>query len=500
LSTEQHTTTAIVVHIYNWDVWQPIAARLQQLPGGYQLYLTLSPEIDAERREQLTQALPTAKIRPYPNQGMDILPFLRLIPELIKQGYQQVLKLHTKKGQADFGLPWGQALIDGLIGDAESLRLVEQAFSQHPSLTLAGPAAFYLSGQKLMLGNQLALESLSQTLLQQPLPQADWGFFAGSMFWTRPQHWQTLADWAGANPSAFDGDYQQDGLLVHAIERFFGLACSAQGQVVGLLHPAQTGEGDSTLQVVPCKAAQINQASTQALAASLENHTQNQALFKTTGLLDSHAYQAYLTHQGLDASLQAKVDLVQHYLLIGQFSGGQASSLAWHLHCKNHTLPWQQLVEQQRIAGRVSIIIPVFNQLALTEQCIRSVVIHTQEQDYEILLVDNGSDATTAQGLDKLVAQHPQLRLIRQKQNQNFALGSNLGFVEAGGEFCVFLNNDTQVTSGWLPPPDDTATARGCVRRSTATTLPRWHRAVHGSGVLREEPSGLPHLSGYAAR
>lgn len=443
--------TAVVVHVYHWDIWQGIATRLKGLQGRYTLYITLDTAAPAAKLAELQKSFPEAQVRPFANQGMDILPFLQVIPELAEKGYQQVLKLHTKKGQTDFGPVWGEALLEALIGHANYLTHMEAAFNQNPSLALAGPSAFYLSGKKLMLGNQATLDSLSQTLLQQPLPQDDWGFFAGSMFWTRPQAWQKLASWATANTAAFAGDYQQDGQWVHALERFFGLVCYTQGQAVGLLHPSQA-EGEFALQVVPSGQAQINQAGTRTLGSSLKTLANIQVLFSTAGLLDAKAYQTYLMRHGLGDSLQHQIDLVQHYLLIGQYSGGRGTSLAWHLHCKNRTLAWDQLLEQQRVAGRVSIIIPVFNQLALTRQCIASLVEHTQGQDYEILLVDNGSDATTAKGLDQLATQYPQLRLVRQQKNQNFALGSNLGFAQASGEFCVFLNNDTQVTPGWLPP------------------------------------------------
>lgn len=452
MSNSNLPPTAVLVHVYYWDVWQRIATHLKRLQGRYTLYITLDIDTPAAKLTELKKSFPDAQIRPFANKGMDILPFLHVIPELVEKGYQQVLKLHTKKGQTDFGPVWGEALIEALIGHANYLTQMEAAFNQQPSMALAGPSAFYLSGQKLMLGNQAALDSLSQTLLQQPLPHDDWGFFAGSMFWTRPQAWQKLASWAIANTATLSGDYQQDGQWVHALQRFFGLTYyHNQEQRVGLLHPAQA-EGDLALQVVPSRLAQINQAGTRTLGSSLKKQANNQALFSNAGLLDVKAYQEYLTQKGLGDSLHCHMDLVQHYLLIGQFSGGRSTSLAWHLHCKNRTLPWHQLVEQSRVAGRVSIIIPVFNQLALTQQCITSLVEHTQEHDYEILLVDNGSDACTASGLNQMAAQHPQIYLIRQQKNQNFALGSNLGFAQASGEFCVFLNNDTQVMPGWLAP------------------------------------------------
>ena len=100
----------------------------------------------------------------------------------------------------------------------------------------------------------------------------------------------------------------------------------------------------------------------------------------------------------------------------------------------------------------VSIIIPVFNQGQLTQECIESLYQHTPAERFELIAVDNGSDTETQNILQQLAAKHSNMRIVCNEENLNFALGCNLGFVASQGSKIIFLNNDTTVTANWLDP------------------------------------------------
>jgi len=95
---------------------------------------------------------------------------------------------------------------------------------------------------------------------------------------------------------------------------------------------------------------------------------------------------------------------------------------------------------------QASIVIPVFNQLGYTLKCLFSLVRHPQRASFEVIVVDDGSDLSVFRALSEI----PGLRVIRNFANQGFVRSCNRGVLHAHGEHVVMLNNDTEVTEGWL--------------------------------------------------
>ena len=96
---------------------------------------------------------------------------------------------------------------------------------------------------------------------------------------------------------------------------------------------------------------------------------------------------------------------------------------------------------------QASIIIPVFNNLNLTQQCLDSIFQNTTPGLYEVIVVDNGSTDGSREYLQSL---EPRIRYIRNPRNLFFARGCNRGAWAARSENLLFLNNDTVVKPGWL--------------------------------------------------
>jgi GT2 family glycosyltransferase/glycosyltransferase involved in cell wall biosynthesis len=97
-------------------------------------------------------------------------------------------------------------------------------------------------------------------------------------------------------------------------------------------------------------------------------------------------------------------------------------------------------------APRVSVIIPIHGKLAYTVACLRSLAHHAAQAAFEVIVVDDASPDNSAATL----AQINGLRLHRNETNMGFIGSCNAGVLAARGEFLLFLNNDTQVTTGWL--------------------------------------------------
>jgi len=106
----------------------------------------------------------------------------------------------------------------------------------------------------------------------------------------------------------------------------------------------------------------------------------------------------------------------------------------------------------------VSIIIPNWNGIKFIQVCLDSV-LRSEYRPFEVIVVDNGSSDGSREVVESYLEQDageirqgnvPVVRLVRLKKNRGFARACNEGINVARGEYFILLNNDVEVTSGWL--------------------------------------------------
>lgn len=103
--------------------------------------------------------------------------------------------------------------------------------------------------------------------------------------------------------------------------------------------------------------------------------------------------------------------------------------------------------------GRVSILVPTRDHAGVLKKCLRSIFARTQYADFEVVVIDNGSEQKeTLQLLEQYRCQQAErFRVVSKPGPFNFSRLINVGAAEARGHYLLLLNNDTEVIhADWL--------------------------------------------------
>ena len=97
---------------------------------------------------------------------------------------------------------------------------------------------------------------------------------------------------------------------------------------------------------------------------------------------------------------------------------------------------------EKDVQTKLSIVMPFFNQKELVAEMIDSIVDNSF-QDWELLAVDDGSEAETTEFLRKRYETDTRIHIIRRNREPKGAQTCrNIGLETAGGEYIVFFDSD----------------------------------------------------------
>lgn len=96
----------------------------------------------------------------------------------------------------------------------------------------------------------------------------------------------------------------------------------------------------------------------------------------------------------------------------------------------------------------ISVIVPIYNSEAYLDRCIQSVLEQTCN-DFELLLVDDGSTDSSGAICDAYAAKDSRVRVFH-KKNGGVSSARNLGLDHAQGEYVTFCDADDYVATDWL--------------------------------------------------
>ncbi|MDB9526174.1 glycosyltransferase [Oscillatoria sp. CS-180] len=102
----------------------------------------------------------------------------------------------------------------------------------------------------------------------------------------------------------------------------------------------------------------------------------------------------------------------------------------------------------------ISVVIPTYNRKPILEKCLRAMEqqqlpVGNPVEDYEIVLVDDGSTDGTVAWLQESAADFPHVRLFEQ-DHKGPAIARNFGVQVAKGDTIVFIDSDLVVLPDFL--------------------------------------------------
>ena len=146
---------------------------------------------------------------------------------------------------------------------------------------------------------------------------------------------------------------------------------------------------------------------------------------------DEKPYAALAGVKALDEHLQRKGNI------------GKTELLPRCMYRTHYALPDQHPL--------VSLIIPTRNAYALVKQCIDSIKTLSSYRNFEIILIDNGSDDPESLAYFSDLGNEPNITVLRDDGPFNYSALNNRAVREARGQLIGLINNDIEViTPGWL--------------------------------------------------
>lgn len=224
---------AVVVHAFYLDVFEEILSELKLISTPFKLFVSTTVENRVAIDNQLKTSGLEFDIFIFPNKGRDVLPFIKIMPKVVDEGFEFVLKLHTKKSKhRKDGDTWRYDLYNKLIG-LERMEKALSIFDEDFNVGIIGPEGHVVQMSNFWGSNQENVLKLSKRLAVHDDNVMSLGFVAGTMFYARVEALLPVMS-LGLSDNDFDDEKGQiDGTMAHGLERLFAIsACSLEFKTI----------------------------------------------------------------------------------------------------------------------------------------------------------------------------------------------------------------------------------------------------------------------------
>ena len=97
----------------------------------------------------------------------------------------------------------------------------------------------------------------------------------------------------------------------------------------------------------------------------------------------------------------------------------------------------------------ISVIVPVYNVEEYLEKCVDSIVAQKVDEEFEVILVDDGSKDNSGQLCDELAEKYPNVKRFN-KENGGLSDARNYGIKVSTGDKITFIDSDDYVEETYL--------------------------------------------------
>lgn len=220
---------AFVVHAFHMDILEEIFSYLVLgKSSDSKVFLSVTSEKDRVKAHKFLEGANLEfEVVVYENRGRDVLPFLKIMRLVISQGYDVVVKLHTKKTlHRNDGEKWRNDLYAKLLSE-EKLSEIICFLRKDPSLGIVGPEGHVLPLDSYYGSNASKVWQLGERLGVSRFESDKINFVAGTMFVAKTLALMPLIK-LGLDEDDFEPECGQiDGTLAHAIERCIAISASS---------------------------------------------------------------------------------------------------------------------------------------------------------------------------------------------------------------------------------------------------------------------------------
>lgn len=222
----EKTPLAVIIHSFYPDVLDEILSLLtKSVERQLFLYVTTTCDKVDQVKEKLGNYNFNYKIIETANRGRDVLPFLIAGKQAIADGFELILKVHTKKSlHREDGESWRKELYQGLLAP-EAINQSIDLFAADPSIGIIAPSNHIVEMNYYWGANAERVMEISLRLgIQSPEQLC---FAAGTMFFIRSKALLPILE-LGFTDGDFETEQGQvDGTLAHALERAFAISTAS---------------------------------------------------------------------------------------------------------------------------------------------------------------------------------------------------------------------------------------------------------------------------------